>query len=130
MSRFSPSLRVFVAFRAHNSCEYCKISEEASFIPFKIDHIISLKHGGKNLRINLVWSCFSCNNNKGSDVGTILLPNKNFIRFFNPREDNWEEHFKMKDGQIMLLTEIAESTDKILKLNDIDRIMERRLIYS
>jgi hypothetical protein len=130
MSRFSPTVRIFVSYRAFHCCEYCKISEDASFIPFQIDHIISLKHGGKNLRINLAWSCFSCNNNKGSDIGTILLPNKKFVRFFNPREDIWEDHFKMEDGEIILLTEIAEATNKILKLNDIDRIMERRLIYS
>lgn len=128
MSRHIPNaLRKLVAERADNRCEYCKIREEDAFFSFEIDHVISLKHGGETTSENLAYSCFACNNCKGSDVGTALLPDRTFVRLFDPRNDDWEEHFKLEDGVIIARTKIAQATVKVLKLNDVNRIVERRL---
>ncbi|WP_428668609.1 hypothetical protein [Runella sp.] len=70
---------------------------------------------------------FPCNNNKGSDVGTVLLPDQTFIRLFNPRIDEWGGHFSIESGVIYAKTNLGEATIKVLKLNDIDRIIERTL---
>jgi hypothetical protein len=79
MSQYIPeSLRHQIAKRAGHRCEYCLIREEDSFLGFQVDHIISLKHEGQTEPENLAWSCFACNNNKGSDIGTVLLPGKQF----------------------------------------------------
>jgi HNH endonuclease len=126
MSRYiAENLRQLVALRANFCCEYCQISEEASFFSFQIDHIISLKHGGKTTSINLAYSCFPCNNAKGSDVGTVLLASRDFIRLFNPRIDIWQEHFLKENSVFYAKSQIGEATIKVLKLNDIDRIVER-----
>jgi hypothetical protein len=124
----SDRIRHLVADRANQKCEYCKIHEDQSFLRFQVDHIISIKHGGDTVEENLAWSCFLCNNNKGSDIGTILTPNNQLVRFFNPRTDNWDEHFEIIDHVIHPFTSIGEATIKILKLNDIERIMERQLV--
>jgi 5-methylcytosine-specific restriction endonuclease McrA len=126
MSRYiSESLKKNVVQRANGCCEYCLMGNDISFIPHQIDHIISLKHEGDTSLSNLAYACFSCNNNKGSDIGTMLLPNKIFIRLFNPRIDIWLDHFETENGVIYAKTDIAHATIKVLKMNDIDRIIER-----
>ncbi len=129
MSRYIPdSLRKMVAEQAQFCCEYCLMKEVDAFYSFEDDHIISLKHGGETILGNLARSCFPCNNNKGSDVGTVLLPNLRFVRLFNPREDIWNDHFEMDDSVIYAKTEVEEATVKVLKFNEIERIIERRVI--
>ena len=131
MSRYiSNVLRKQVVERADHCCEYCKIRETESFFAFEIDHIISRKYGGETTFENLAYSCFTCNNYKGSDIGTALLPNREFIRLFDPRNDTWESHFEIEDGVVIPKTKIGEATVKVLKLNDVDRIVERRLLAS
>ena len=91
-----------------------------SFYPHQIDHIISLKHGVKTELNNLAYACFACNNTKGSDIGTMLLPARIFIRLYNPRIDNWHVHFEMENGFIYDKTDIAKATIKVLSLNEIE----------
>ena len=55
----------------------------------------------------------------------MLLPNKIYIRFFNPRIDIWNEHFELESGFICAQTDIAKAMIKLLKMNEIDRIIER-----
>jgi hypothetical protein len=131
MRRHIPEkLRLLVAERAQHHCEYCDISEDESFFSFQIDHIISLKHGGATAAENLAWSCYTCNNAKGSDVGTVLLPDNTFVRLFNPRGDIWSEHFEMESGAIYAKTPIGEATIKVLNLNEVERIIERNNLTS
>ena len=67
-----------------------------------------------------------CNFNKGSDIGTILENRNKFTQFFNPRIDDFKEHFEVKEGFFHAKTEIAEGTIKILDLNNINRLLERK----
>lgn len=129
MSRHIPeSLRRSVAERARHRCEYCQIGENDAFLGFQVDHIISVKHGGPTALDNLAWACFACNNNKGSNVGTVLLPDRRFVRLFNPREDIWDNHFDLDNAVVYSKTDIGAATIKVLKLNDVDRIIERQTL--
>jgi hypothetical protein len=121
-------MRQMVMRRASYCCEYCLFPEIDAFFPYHIDHIISMKHGGETRLDNLAYACITCNCNKGSDIGTVLLPNRTFIRLFNPREDIWMEHFEWNNRSIIPLSDIGEATIKVLNLNDLNRIMERQLI--
>jgi HNH endonuclease len=127
LSRYiAESLRLFVAERADFRCEYCLLPEYASFYTFHIDHIISLKHGGLTEEKNLANACPICNINKGSDVATILQDIRLSIRFYNPRIDQWADHFEAhSSGLIIPKTSIGEATIKILELNQTDSIIER-----
>ncbi|MFK7947321.1 MAG: HNH endonuclease [Saprospiraceae bacterium] len=58
------------------------IHQDDTFFSCQIDHIISIKHGGDNDKDNLAYSCIYCNRNKGSDIGSVLLPNRTLIRFY------------------------------------------------
>ena len=126
MSKYIPEkLRIQVAERAHFCCEYCHRLEEDSFIKYQIDHIISRKHGGLTILENLAYCCPICNNNKGSDIATILQNEDILIRLFHPRKQDWFEHFEVSEGLFIAKTKIAEATIKILDLNNVNRILER-----
>lgn len=126
MSKNIPDiLRREVVIRAQYRCEYCRRPEIDAFIRYQSDHIISRKHGGKTTLDNLAHTCPICNNAKGSDLSTILQDEEKLIRLFHPRKDIWFDHFEVRDGQILPETEIGEPTIKLLKLNDINRILER-----
>lgn len=126
MSRpsISSDTRKLVADRASGFCEYCLAYQIFSVVKFQIEHIISIKHGGSDFIDNLALACIYCNRFKGSDVGTILKDFE-FTRFYHPRIDNWTDHFSISDVMIVPKTEIGAATEKILKLNNPDRLIER-----
>ena len=128
MSRYvSEKLRIAVAKRANHCCEYCLLPENKSFFTFHIEHIISLKHGGTTSLENLAFSCQICNLNKGSDLGTFVNNPLEIIHFFNPRIDTWATHFELDEtGFINPLTSIGAATLKILELNQVESIIERK----
>lgn len=127
-------LRRLVIARADNLCEYCLIHENDTYFGCEVDHIISEKHGGPTNSVNLAYACMSCNRNKGSDVGSIVMPieRNTFSRFFNPRIDLWSEHFAIDNLDkitIVPLNDIAEVTVRILGFNSIERLLERQTLY-
>jgi len=129
MSRNIPDkLRSLVAKRAGYACEYCLVHQDDLIFGCQIDHILSLKHGGETHPDNLAFSCLPDNINKGSDIGTVLLPGKKLTRFFNPRTDKWTEHFTLSEGLILPKTKIGEATVKILQLNSHERVLRRQLL--
>ena len=67
------ALRKMVRVRADNRCEYCLFPEESALVPFEVDHILAIKHGGKAVPENLAWCCALCNRHKGSDIASIDL---------------------------------------------------------
>ena len=130
MSKYlSEKIRDLVAKRAEFRCEYCLIYERFSFLTFHIDHIISLKHGGSSDISNLAYACPVCNLNKGTDIATVIGPADQPIPFFNPRRDNWNEHFQIESsGLIIAKTKEGNATLKILDLNSPDSIIERKVL--
>ena len=55
----------------------------------------------------------------------ILFLGGELIPLFNPRTQNWFDHFEVKRGEILSLTPIGEATIKLLDLNLITRIEAR-----
>lgn len=117
--------RLAVAVRANYLCEYCLIAEEDTFFGCQIDHIISIKHGGETEADNLAYACAFCNRFKGSDIASVSAKGV-LVRFFNPRIDRWLDHFQLERLSIQPLTEIGEATARILRVNNIERILERQ----
>lgn len=119
--------RLLVADRANYRCEYCHVPELFLATTFHIDHIFSQRHGGKTILENLAFCCPHCNQNKGTDVAMFVDDGlEETIRFFNPRRDNWNDHFEIKDGIIAPKTKIAEVTIRTLDFNLPERVMLRR----
>ena len=124
-SLISAALRRQVAQQADFICEYCLLHEEDGFYPFEADHIISRKHEGPTILSNLAFACPVCNRSKGSDLGTISRRTRILTRFFNPRIDSWNQHFRLNGALIEPISDIGEGTVRILGFNHEDRILER-----
>src|SRR3982750_1827025 len=85
MTSYIPAaLRQFVIERAAGRCEYCRFPQDASFLSFEIDHIISEKHGGATTAENLALACVFCNSFKGTDVGSLDLATGQLTAFLIP----------------------------------------------
>ncbi len=129
MSVYIPKIiRQQVALRANYCCEYCLLLEDDAFFAHQIDHIFPIKHGGKTILENLAYACANCNKNKGSDLATFFLPDKKLVGLFNPREHDWLDHFYIDDVLFFDKTNIGKATIKVLKMNDVERIIERQLL--
>ena len=123
----SAALRQKIIQRANNNCEYCLVPEAFLATVFHIDHIRSVKHGGKTVFENLALACPHCIQNKGTDVGTFIDDNdEHLVRLFNPRKDVWAEHFEIYEGAILSKSKIGEATIKILDFNEVERIIFRK----
>ena len=86
------------------------------------------RHGGQTISENLALACSTCNEFKGTDLGSLDWESKgDFEFFFNPRTQIWTEHFQIEaNGEIIPLTAEARVTVRILRFNDEARIEERR----
>ena len=124
----SPAVRWFVAERAARRCEYCLLHEDDSFTPHQIDHTISRKHGGESSPDNLAFACVRCNAWKGSDIASIASESGRITSLFNPRRDRWRDHFQLEGGEIVALTGRGVATVRLLRLNLLGRITERRVL--
>jgi hypothetical protein len=124
-------LRRAIIERAENCCEYCRISQDDQFFAFEIDHIIAEKHGGPAIEDNLCLSCPDCNAFKGSDIASIDWEHaERLTALFNPRKQTWAHHFALDvaTGQIEPLTAEGRVTVFLLRLNDPERMMDRKLL--
>lgn len=124
-SYVSAALRRDVTERASGRCEYCRFPGDVSLLRFEIEHIIAEKHDGLTSPENLALSCPFCNRAKGSDLGSIDPETGQLTPFFNPRAQNWSDHFQLDGPLIKPLTAVGRVTALILQLNHPDRLVER-----
>jgi hypothetical protein len=114
--------------RANGRCEYCLIHEYDRPEAHQVDRVIALKHGGQTIIQNLALACAVCNNNKGSDLTTIDQTTEELIPLFNPRKQKWSDHFDFSGAQIVGITVIGRATIRLLRMNDPDRVLLRRIL--
>ena len=81
--------------------------------------------GGTSRFENLAYACVHCNLHKGTDM--FALDQRGMpVRLFNPREQSWDEHFRIDGAVIQPLTPNGEATVWLLKINDSKRVIERQ----
>lgn len=123
MSYIPADLRKKVITRAGNVCEYCHLSQKGQEATFHIDHIIPEISGGETAFENLALACVSCSLRKGAKQSITDSETMRDVKIFNPRKDDWREHFEW-DGVVLTgLTAKGRATIETLKLN-------RRLILA
>lgn len=126
----SAALRREVIERAGNCCEYCRIAQADIFFAFEVDHIIAEKHGGPTQSDNLCLSCPDCNAYKGSDVASVDWENAGaIVPLYHPRRHIWNDHFRWEpNGIIEPRSATGRVTIALLRLNDPDRVVDRKLL--
>jgi hypothetical protein len=122
----SEQRRAQVRDRANRRCEYCQKLEQVSTYGFHVDHIIPIAHGGNSEMENLAWACFECNVSKGRDISSYDPITGELTPLFNPRRQNWADHFALDKWVIVGKTAVGRVTISILLLNHPDQIMTRR----
>ena len=130
MAYIPEELRKWVIERAGGRCEYCYIHQSDGLYPHEVDHIIPQKHRGRTVADNLCFSCLDCNRNKGSDFASFDPKTDEVNRLFDPRQDQWEDHFQLESAYIRPLTATGRVTEFVLKLNDEHRIRARIVLIA
>lgn len=102
--------------RANGCCEYCRTSEKNTGQTMQVDHIDP--DSGNDLD-NLCLSCWNCNNHKRRAVSITDPETGVEVPLYNPRKDNWTEHFAWMEGATILtgLTPVGRATIERLKMN-------------
>jgi hypothetical protein len=123
--------------RAGDRCEYCRLPQSAFKRPFHIEHIIARQHGGHSSVDNLALACWNCNLKKGPNLSGIDPATGRVGGLFNPRKDDWEEHFAAESGPfhplcvaIRGLTPCGRATVQVLGLNDEMRQLIRHQLWT
>jgi hypothetical protein len=125
-------LRRLVIERAGGCCEYCRSQARFSPQAFSVEHITPSRRGGPTRESNLALSCQGCNNHKAiktvvQDPLTLL-----WAPIFNPREENWNEHFTWSDDYATMqgITPTGRATVVTLRLNREGLVNLRRVLYA
>lgn len=125
MTYIPEALRQQVIERARQYCEYCYIHQQDSLYAHEVDHIIPVKHRGTTTEDNLCLACLECNRHKGSDFSSFDPETGQIIPLFNPREQEWQDHFRLDGIHIVPLSAEGRVTVFVLKLNDEIRLRAR-----
>ena len=129
MADIPAALRAFVTRRAKGLCEYC-LSPQRIGIDMEVDHVIPESAGGLTAESNLCRACYSCNRSKGAAQNAVDPISGQKAHLFNPRTQNWAEHFQWDDTntRIVGLTPTARATIIRLKMNR-EAIVEARALW-
>ena len=122
------ALRHLVYKRAEGKCEYCLLHEDDTPFTHHIDHVIPIRHRGKTISENLALACPECNWNKGADLTTFDPTEGEITPLFNPREEDWNEHFQLENAKIIGKTSVGRATVFLLRFNDPMKLTERRVL--
>jgi hypothetical protein len=115
-----------VEARAVGRCEYCRMHQALQGATFHLEHVMPLSRGGHSQLDNLAWACPSCNLRKANRIDAIDPDTGNRVPLFNPRSDNWDEHFRWEGYRIIGQTPIGSATVAALELNHPRRIQIRQ----
>lgn len=116
----SDAIRQLVREKANYLCEYCHSPERLSANRFTIDHVIPRSLGGSDDLHNLALACRRCNERRYNFMTGVDPETQTGVPLFNPRRDNWAEHFLWLEGGVTIqgITAIGRATCVRLDLND------------
>jgi 5-methylcytosine-specific restriction endonuclease McrA len=116
----SNELKQAIRERTNNVCEYCHSPERLSANRFTVDHIVPKSLGGSDALDNLALACRHCNERRYNFVAGIDPDTQEIVSLFNPRKQQWAEHFVWQDDGVVIegTTPIGRATCLRLDLND------------
>jgi len=123
-------IRLLIAERAQNRCEYCQCRSDCACESFEGEHILPVSKGGSNESDNLAFTCRGCNSRKSDRIIANDILTRQFVPLFNPRLENWYSHFAWTEDflHIIGLTPTGRATVDALQLNRIGVVNLRMLM--
>ena len=122
------ALQRLVRQRAGGRCEYCRLPQAASGVPFETDHIIARHHKGRTVAGNLADACIYCNGYKGPNISGLDAVTGKLTPLFNPRRHKWSYHFCYEGGVLVGRTPIGRTTVEVLRINLPNLVALRELL--
>jgi 5-methylcytosine-specific restriction endonuclease McrA len=122
--------RVFVRVRAGERCEYCLLRREQIDLPLHVEHIIAKQHGGSDDPENLALCCGRCSLSKGPNLSGIDPERAELVPLFNPRRNEWAEHFAFQGYQIIGLTPVGRASVYVFAMNEPRRLELRAALLA
>jgi hypothetical protein len=120
--------RELVRRRAGYRCEYCRLHRaEYTFFESHIEHIMAKSHEGSDHPRNLCFSCSICNGYQGPNLSGLVRGR--LTPLFNPRTQDWNDHFEWDHTTQIGRTAIGIATIKVLKLNLRKRVELRGSLF-
>jgi HNH endonuclease len=88
-----------------------------------------LSRQGANDEANLALACRSCNLRKGNRISGVASDSNTEVRFFQPRQNQWNEHFQVdtESGLVMGITAVGKVTVENLEMNSTAQVSARQL---
>jgi hypothetical protein len=124
------SMRRAVRDRADATCEYCHLAEAVGgILPFHVEHVRARQHHGTDDFENLCWACSRCNRFKGPNLSAYDPLTDELVRLFNPRSDDWADHFCQEDARVIGRTAEGRATAELLQMNDAWRVQLRTAVH-
>jgi hypothetical protein len=120
-------IAIFVADRAGQRCEYCRMHQSLQGATFHIEHILPRSKSGTNEADNLAFACPSCNLHKSDRIATFDIATQSTVPLFDPRADVWHEHFEWNGCELTGKTETGRATIALLLLNAPRRLQIREM---
>jgi hypothetical protein len=122
-------LRRRVAEQARYRCGYCLTQEAVIGRPMEVDHLVPRSLGGPTTEENLWLACPLCNGHKGNRSLLIDPRTGVIVTVFNPRQQQWVEHFAWSEGGTRIdgRTAVGRATVAALQLNRPSLVLARRL---
>lgn len=118
-----------VAASAKYRCGYCLTSQRIIGKQLQLEHIKPEVSGGSSDEENLWLACALCNGHKSAKTHAIDPLTKEKVPLFNPRTQDWHEHFAWNDEgtQIIGQTSIGRATVLALNMNNQYVVPSRRV---
>ena len=120
--------RKLVRNRADDRCEYCRLPQKAVDATFHVDHVIARQHidDEEHDLSCLALACDRCNLHKGTNISSVDPDTRRVVTLFNPRQDEWSEHFRFEEAIVEGLTATGRATVRLLNMNAKHRIQIRK----
>lgn len=117
MTTVPTGLRRVVVERAGTLCEYCRLAQAGQHATFHVDHIIPIAAGGKTVAENLALAFVACSLHKAARLIAVDPDSCERVPLFNPRTDNWREHFRWQGVKVIGQTAVGRATVDALAMN-------------
>jgi hypothetical protein len=118
VSEISKILEAKIRQQSKNRCGYCLLPQKLISYKLEIEHIFPKFLGGENIEENLWLACRRCNLIKGVKTHGFDTVTFEIVKLFNPRNQNWTEHFDWDKTRIIGKTPCGRATIDALELNN------------
>lgn len=123
------AVRKHIAQQARHRCGYCQTHREGQWHSADPRTRYPPSCRRRDEEENLWVSCRLCNESKGVRTEAIDPPTDNMAPLYNPRTQNWAQHFAWTDDgtEIVGLTDVGRATVDALSLNAEFRVRSRAI---